>query len=401
MIASRVLVSTTTEYGGPTDIRITSDGQYLYAFYETNKTNSQTSHTTYLWGAKYTLDDNFSRVAYTSTPITSGRPMSEQQYGGELVDDPAPLVGSDTVFVITRLKYALSMSGQTIYRVRGFSKSNLSQLFSFDLDLSNAANGRGRVTGLLLWNSRIHIALAATVSDVGINENTDDGAKSDIILVRMHQDWTFDPQNDVYTISAEPSDVENYVCGFETDSRYFYITHKQSVGQPPAGEHRAWIKAFNQDFNFVLQEMVRSTVWGPGGGELRPSLEVRGNRIFPGQSTGESLGSGNANIYLYEMIPLSVRNLNDVVPKDFALSQNYPNPFNPTTEIRYQTSEVSHVSLKVYDILGREVKTLVNENLKPGSYGTPFDAAGLPSGVYFYRLQADKFSETKKLILLR
>ncbi|MDZ7766259.1 MAG: T9SS type A sorting domain-containing protein [Melioribacteraceae bacterium] len=72
----------------------------------------------------------------------------------------------------------------------------------------------------------------------------------------------------------------------------------------------------------------------------------------------------------------------------FSLSQNYPNPFNPTTSIKYQVSSSEKVILKVYDILGREIKTLVNEVKSPGSYEVQFDASQLASGVYFYRLTA-------------
>ena len=95
-------------------------------------------------------------------------------------------------------------------------------------------------------------------------------------------------------------------------------------------------------------------------------------------------------------------------PVDFALEQNYPNPFNPTTEIRYQIpevrsqiSEVSHVTLKVYDVLGREVATLVNEELKAGSYEKTFSAEGLSSGVYFYKLKSGNLSETRKMLLMK
>ena len=89
------------------------------------------------------------------------------------------------------------------------------------------------------------------------------------------------------------------------------------------------------------------------------------------------------------------------LPKQFELFQNYPNPFNPTTEIRYQTSEVSHVTLKVFDMMGREVATLVNEVQDAGFKTVKFDAGGLASGVYFYRLKAGGFVETKKLMVTR
>ncbi len=98
---------------------------------------------------------------------------------------------------------------------------------------------------------------------------------------------------------------------------------------------------------------------------------------------------------------LDVELVDERMPGEFELEQNYPNPFNPTTEIRFQISEVSHVTLKVYDVLGREVRTLVNEELKAGSYETTFDASGLASGLYFYQLNSGRFRQTKKMLLLR
>ncbi len=90
-----------------------------------------------------------------------------------------------------------------------------------------------------------------------------------------------------------------------------------------------------------------------------------------------------------------------VVPQTITLSQNYPNPFNPTTRIAYTIPQTGYVSLKVYNLLGQEVATLFEGTCHPGRYEATFDAAGLASGVYFYRLSAGHFAETKKLLLLR
>jgi len=89
------------------------------------------------------------------------------------------------------------------------------------------------------------------------------------------------------------------------------------------------------------------------------------------------------------------------LPQTFALYQNYPNPFNPTTVISYQLPVASEVRLIVYDVLGREVATLVNDRKAAGTYEVPFVARGLASGVYFCRIQAGTFMDTKKLLLLR
>ncbi len=89
------------------------------------------------------------------------------------------------------------------------------------------------------------------------------------------------------------------------------------------------------------------------------------------------------------------------IPDKFDVSQNYPNPFNPTTIITYQVPVSSVVTLKVYDMLGKEIRTLVNERKSAGFYSAVFVASNLPSGVYFYRMQAGKYSETKKLTVLK
>ncbi len=89
------------------------------------------------------------------------------------------------------------------------------------------------------------------------------------------------------------------------------------------------------------------------------------------------------------------------IPTQFELSQNYPNPFNPETTIKYQIPEGGHVSLKIYDVLGREVVTLVNEFQFAGNYTKMFNASSLSSGVYFYRLKTDKYSKSKKMILMK
>lgn len=89
------------------------------------------------------------------------------------------------------------------------------------------------------------------------------------------------------------------------------------------------------------------------------------------------------------------------IPTNYYLLQNYPNPFNPSTVIKYQILELSFVTLKVYDVLGNEVVTLANEEKHIGTHAVEFNASALPSGIYFYRLQAGPFVETKKMILLK
>jgi len=89
------------------------------------------------------------------------------------------------------------------------------------------------------------------------------------------------------------------------------------------------------------------------------------------------------------------------VPIVYSLGQNYPNPFNPSTIITYSIPQKSNVSLKIYDVLGKEIATLVNEQKDVGSYKVQFDAAKLSSGVYVYTIQAGDFLESRKMLLMK
>ncbi|MCX6164966.1 MAG: FG-GAP-like repeat-containing protein, partial [Ignavibacteriae bacterium] len=110
---------------------------------------------------------------------------------------------------------------------------------------------------------------------------------------------------------------------------------------------------------------------------------------------------------IYNMIegqPLAINNNNNNIPDKYSLSQNYPNPFNPSTIIRFQINllgQTRFVTLKVYDILGNEVTTLVNEKKSPGNYEVSWDASNFPTGICFYKLATDNFSETKKMLMIK
>jgi hypothetical protein len=86
---------------------------------------------------------------------------------------------------------------------------------------------------------------------------------------------------------------------------------------------------------------------------------------------------------------------------EFKLEQNYPNPFNPGTAIKWQTAAGCLNTIKIYDILGNEVATLINQYLPAGSHEVVFDASRMPSGIYYYKLKSGNYSDTKKMVLLR
>ncbi len=107
------------------------------------------------------------------------------------------------------------------------------------------------------------------------------------------------------------------------------------------------------------------------------------------------------NVGKGSVIPTGINNTNSEVPGSFSLSQNYPNPFNPVTNITFGLPVSSHVTLRVFDILGRESEVLANGDFSAGKYNVDFDASSLSSGLYFYTLEAGDFRETRKMLLIK
>jgi hypothetical protein len=113
---------------------------------------------------------------------------------------------------------------------------------------------------------------------------------------------------------------------------------------------------------------------------------------------------GNSEIYYRRNPtgdPTGVKIRDDLATSEYQLLQNYPNPFNPSTTIAYQLSTRAHVTLKVYDVLGRKVATLVNEEKAAGRYTVSWDATKVASGVYFYEMRSNGYFETRAMLLLR
>jgi hypothetical protein len=157
--------------------------------------------------------------------------------------------------------------------------------------------------------------------------------------------------------------------------------------------------------NFKLQ----TGVFDNGGlGLSTPRSSNFFNSSIVGQSAGLlsslsqnfKVSSGAAGAFFGEAGPTGVEDV-PALPTVYALEQNYPNPFNPSTVITYALPKQSPVTLKIYDVVGRVVATLIEETQAPGTYSLRFDASGLASGVYFYRIVAGSFADTKKLLLVR
>ncbi|GAB6283403.1 MAG: hypothetical protein STSR0008_21690 [Ignavibacterium sp.] len=141
-------------------------------------------------------------------------------------------------------------------------------------------------------------------------------------------------------------------------------------------------------------------------------LDKPGNiQVLPNSHFDELIGVLYFSFSNYKLIPRTNEDFvgytdvedekNTLQPKQYALNQNYPNPFNPSTTISYAIPNDGFVSLRIYNVLGQEIKSLVNQFQKSGNYKLMFDASNLPSGVYFYKIEANNFTQVKKMMLLK
>jgi len=174
------------------------------------------------------------------------------------------------------------------------------------------------------------------------------------------------------------------------------VNHAQTI---PAGATTFTVNAPAGSF---IALSVNGNILGTATGTGAPqSVSISG-----AQTTGQTVKVvvTKQNYYRYEgSVAVGVmgvgNNLN--VPKEYSLSQNYPNPFNPVTKIEYALPKNGLVTIKVYDILSREISTLVSEVKPAGYYSVDFDASKLTSGVYFYKLESGSFSNIKRMILIK
>jgi len=161
------------------------------------------------------------------------------------------------------------------------------------------------------------------------------------------------------------------------------------------------IWAFSRSGNVWTQLGVKLSGSGAAGVNTRQGISVS----ISNEGTVLEGGIGDNNVtgalWVFTDPTIGITPISNEIPKDFSLSQNYPNPFNPNSKIKFQIAKLSTARLVIYDELGREVSTLVNERLNPGTYEVNFDGSNLASGIYFYRLAAGDFIETKKMLMVK
>ena len=193
-------------------------------------------------------------------------------------------------------------------------------------------------------------------------------------------EWVKGANHPVYqnTSSIDPAGhkVDVTMNQTQTNAQFFTmpVELKFSFGSGQDTTVRVMNTANKQDFSFTFSKSITAV-------EFDPNNDI----VLKEGGTVVSVRMSGAGLH----------------PLSYQLEQNYPNPFNPATHIGFSIADARLVTLKVYDVLGKEVATLANTTMNPGTYTIPWNAGNLPTGIYFYRLQAGQFVQTRKLTLLK
>ncbi|HMR41203.1 MAG TPA: S8 family serine peptidase, partial [Ignavibacteria bacterium] len=194
-----------------------------------------------------------------------------------------------------------------------------------------------------------------------------------------------------------------------SNSNYWAIDNEQNIAGNPWNIYDGFTNA--EKYEALSSGVGRQQAGGSNGRDVS-NLIGSGPYSIPSNGeiviafailAGDNLADLQANTVAarnkYNTV-LGITNFNSQIPEEYSLSQNYPNPFNPSTNIKFAISSPGFTSLKIYNMLGKEVSKLVSENLQAGSYEYNWDASAFTSGVYFYKLESDGFAETKRMLLV-
>ena len=166
-------------------------------------------------------------------------------------------------------------------------------------------------------------------------------------------------------------------------------------------DHTGWAAGFrylNSPESRILHTSDGGIIWQTQNVTTKAALN---SIFFINEYEGWAVGDSGLILHTTTGGGVSVEEETNGIPNKYNLTQNYPNPFNPSTKIKYSIPQISNVTIKVFDILGNEIETLVNEEKHTGVYEITWYAEEIPSGVYFYQLKAGDFVESKKMVLLK
>jgi hypothetical protein len=381
-------------------------------FYNPNV--SLTSSTLQMFGAEYFTFTNSSDLNITFTSTGSNIVVKALEIGAgtsRVVDVPinTPFNEPDYPSVYNTIRFAAIDTNQTTSQPYQYQSSGtvISTVTELKWDETEP-------TGYYLWSS---------ADTLCVTFNAFPGGTLDSIRVALRRAGTIRCGIWEFTGTQVPTPLGNQLAfpinaSIATDAQIVNSGGKYPYNIPYTNWSTVDLKSYNisTDKPFAVGFVIGKDPATPGvmATDLKSSgsyhsytyLQTSDQVSSPGwyyitsNDAGDSIAIYLVRAYV-SLVTGIVKQDIELAPTIYSLSQNYPNPFNPSTTIEFQVAKDGFVSLKVYDILGNEVKTLVSESMNKGRYNAVFDASGLSSGIYFYKLQTDGYTAVKKLMLLK
>ncbi len=273
--------------------------------------------------------------------------------------------------------------------VTGFSMDSLDNTNCFTIKYDSSGN--------TLWVKRIQTS--ENIANVGCNLVTD--SSQNVFIAGRRGGWTATLKldingNKIWSALYQQGDI--YDTNWPViilDSAYNVHVSANSTPNPNSTDYAAikYDSSGNHIYTVTYNYLPISFDYA-----YAMALDKKGSLYLTGEFAG---AYGNYGTVKFSPIITAISGNYFTIPDKFKLEQNFPNPFNPVTLIRYSLSENSFTTLKVYDALGKEVSTLINENKTSGNYEIEFNGSNLASGVYFYRLESAEFIEIKRMVLIK
>ena len=337
---------------------------------------------------------------------------------------------SDTTFVYR------TTNGGTLWTITGFQKNGYYNAVWIKPPLGGFLLGNPVGGNWTLYSSNSSGGDWQLITPQ-VPANTNEIGGNNFLFISSTKTWFGTNQARIYYSTTDGATfvTQSLPAGAASDSSgaiWFNYTYSGMVGA-----NQGLYKTSNSGTNWNTISTLPGSglVTGVAGASLKWFV-ARGNQVFysnndglswqlsytaPGTSkilylTSSRLSGGSTNVVgvrtdggiFGQGVSTGISEIESAKPESYSLSQNYPNPFNPTTNIRYHvtlaagsSTNNSFVSLKIFDVLGREVVTLVNEEQNAGTYEVSFDASKLPSGIYFYTLSSGDYKETRRMVLLK
>jgi hypothetical protein len=194
----------------------------------------------------------------------------------------------------------------------------------------------------------------------------------------------------------DPTSVLSF-SQFNSNTNFSSVSYQYSAPVYSTGSF------YQIDITNVIQDRVNKSNWNDGD---NLAIIIKGNTTlslngFREITRAENSLTENKLIITYNSNPGKISLINEIIPEKYELFPNYPNPFNPSTNIKFSLPAADKVKLEIFNILGENVATLIDGEMKEGFHSVTFDAGSLPSGIYIYRLQTNNFSQTKKMMLVK